>query len=117
MRLTIAALLAVAAALVVSGLTLVPVSHAFSFVVSPGPGSAWVPVNRSFPQGAQVTVYWADSIGKGSRLQITEGAGAVLYDQVATGGTFSFTASGGVYGFQGCCGTMNVWGHWDAPTI
>lgn len=106
---------AVAAVAVVAALAFIPVSHSFSFVVSTNGA-----VSRSYPSGAQVTVYWDTSkTGGNSGLQVTEGAGAVLYDQQGAGGTFSFVASGGTYDFSVSLldWPANVWGNWGAPTI
>ncbi len=96
----------------------VPMSHAFSFAVSPGACTWGEPVNASYPLASQVAVFWATSNGRNSTFEITEGAGAVLYDQDATGGTFSFVAVNGTYHFQVTCLSwqVNVWGNWTLPT-
>jgi hypothetical protein len=113
--LTVVVVAAVAASVVVALLAFVPISHGFSFVVPTNETTS-----RAYPAGAHVTVYWDSSkSGSSSGLEITEGAGAVLYDQSGAGGTFSFVASGQSYDFS--VGSLdwsaNVWGSWNAPTI
>ena len=110
-----------AAVVVLAVLLAVPVTHAFSFQLTPNGGGASCEM-ASWPQGTPVQFSWASTVGgspASGTFELLNDDEAAIYVANGSGGSYSFTvAQVGDYtfAFGSSSPTVTVTGSYSAPT-
>jgi len=111
-------------AIVLTGLTSIPISHSFAYSFYPCGGSR----NEPYAKGTSVSFQWNESKGQGVTFVLQYGIqwnSPVIYQHTGQNGSFSFTSSGGKYTYSaiGACpgagspgsAPVSIHGDWAQP--